>query len=465
MLAVVDTFLIYKIAERRYSNRNIAFIAAILFAVMPMSWLTRRILLDSLFLPLLLTSILFALYTGIRAKQNEPQGNILVKSREDSGSTSENIRGQKRGRRLEQGQGEGYNYSGHTSMSHQNIILLLISGIFLGLTVFTKVPAITFMPLVGFIVFTNNKKDFKALGLWIIPVIMIPLMWPAYAIFNGEVEDWLNGLSWQAAERSDRPIWNSISDLFKLDPVLFAFGILAIAYAGAVKRDSLIILWFVPIVVFFYFVNHSRDIHWIPIIPVFCIAAAVLIVNISNRISSEKVRQITLFAAISAIGIFGLVITAASVTLNLNDTFFEVYAFIVTYLANHSVDYGNDSEDKTIIMGSNWAQIFSWIPKYIFDNDHDFKTFKRFIGSVKEPNLPIKEGEKVLLLVDKNDLERFVLSDSTNINIKQKELYNETKPVAEFKGKAIHYDLSRYPFTTIGENPAIGQGIEIRSNY
>ena len=71
MLAVVDTFLIYKIAERRYSNRNIAFIAAILFAVMPMSWLTRRILLDSLFLPFLLTSILFALYTGIRAKQKE----------------------------------------------------------------------------------------------------------------------------------------------------------------------------------------------------------------------------------------------------------------------------------------------------------------------------------------------------------------------------------------------------------
>ena len=82
-------------------------------------------------------------------------------------------------------------------MSNQNIILLLSSGIFLGLTIFTKVPAITLIPLVGFIVFTNNKKSFKALGLWIIPVILIPLMWPAYAIFNGELEDWLTGLSWQ----------------------------------------------------------------------------------------------------------------------------------------------------------------------------------------------------------------------------------------------------------------------------
>ena len=166
------------------------------------------------------------------------------------------------------------------------------------------------------------------------------------------------------------------------------------------------------------------------------------------------------------IGIFGLIITAASVSLNLNDTFFEVYAFIVAYLANHGLDYGNDiSEGKTIMMGSNWAQIFSWIPKYIFDNDHDFKTFKRFIGSVKEPNLPIKEDEKVLLLVDKNDLERFILNESTDRNVKQKELYNETRLVAEFKGKAIHYDLGRYPYSTIGENPAIGEGIEIRSNY
>ena len=159
-------------------------------------------------------------------------------------------------------------------MSHHNIILLLSSGIFLGLTIFTKVPAFTLIPLVGFIVFTNNKKSFKALGLWIIPVILIPLMWPAYAIFNGELEDWLIGLSWQAAERSDRPLWNSISELFKFDPVLLTLGISGIAYASVIKRDSLIILWFVPYVVFFYFIDHTREIHWIPIIPVFCIATS-----------------------------------------------------------------------------------------------------------------------------------------------------------------------------------------------
>jgi Dolichyl-phosphate-mannose-protein mannosyltransferase len=460
-LAIVDTFLIYKIAERRY-GRNVAFIAAILFAVMPMSWLTRRILLDSLFLPFLLTSILFALKISTRAEQKELKRAVSLNSTNNSERSHERISGQIRG------EGEGQAYNNHVlrkGISSQNMILLLSSGIFLGLAIFTKVPAITLIPLVGFIVFTNNKKSVRALGLWIIPVILIPLIWPAYAMLNGEFGEWLNGLYWQAAERSDRPLWKSISDLFKIDSVLLLLGISAVVYASIIKRDSLIILWFVPLVVFLFIVNHSRDIYWIPAIPLFCIAAAVSIVDLSNRISSEKIRQPILLAAVSAIGIFGLVITAASVSLNLNETFFEVYTFVAAYIANHSIDYGNNSQDKSIMMGSNWAQIFSWIPKYIFDNDHDFKTYKRYIGSTKEPNLPIKEGEKVLLLVDNNDLVRFILSESTNMNLKQKQLYNETMVVARFNGSDIQYGLGNYLHTTVEENPTIDKGIEIRSNY
>ena len=60
LLAIVDTYLVYKIAEYRYS-RTIAFIAAVLFAVMPITWILRKILLESILLPFLLLSILFAL--------------------------------------------------------------------------------------------------------------------------------------------------------------------------------------------------------------------------------------------------------------------------------------------------------------------------------------------------------------------------------------------------------------------
>ena len=61
LLAVVDTLLIFKISERRY-NRNVAFIASILFAVTPISWLLRWILLDSIQLLSLIIYTICRLY-------------------------------------------------------------------------------------------------------------------------------------------------------------------------------------------------------------------------------------------------------------------------------------------------------------------------------------------------------------------------------------------------------------------
>jgi hypothetical protein len=130
------------------------------------------------------------------------------------------------------------------------------------------------LPLVGFLIYNSTKVDnsnyngrkkkLKILELWFGPVILIPLMWPTYAISNGELENWLDGLSWQAGERSDLPIWSSLSDIYRFDPVLFAIGMSAIAYASLVKRDGLIILWLVPFVVFFYFVDHYLVIYLLP---------------------------------------------------------------------------------------------------------------------------------------------------------------------------------------------------------
>ena len=249
-----------------------------------MSWLVRRILLDSLFLPFLLLSIFFA----INIK------NINIEKSENQ-------------------------YDKSASKIDRISLLTLLSGIFLGLTIFTKIPAFTMLPLVGFLIYDNfhgkiiyysRRKKLKNLGLWLVPVILIPLIWPAYAISTGELDNWLKGLTWQATERPDRPIWNSLSDIFKFDPVLFALGISGIVYVAVRKRDSLVILWVVPFIVFFYFVDHLRDIHWIPIIPVFCIAAAILIVDLSNRISPRKIHRILPFVTISAIGLFGLIITA-----------------------------------------------------------------------------------------------------------------------------------------------------------
>jgi hypothetical protein len=70
ILAIIDTFLVYKISEYHY-NRNVALIASILYVVMPATCLLRKILLESLLLPLLLSSILFAVYYSSR-KMSDP---------------------------------------------------------------------------------------------------------------------------------------------------------------------------------------------------------------------------------------------------------------------------------------------------------------------------------------------------------------------------------------------------------
>ena len=71
LLAVLDTFLVYKIAERGFGRRA-APIAAVMFAVMPVSLTLRMVLLDSILLPFVLSSILLAMY----ARDLNPKGGL-----------------------------------------------------------------------------------------------------------------------------------------------------------------------------------------------------------------------------------------------------------------------------------------------------------------------------------------------------------------------------------------------------
>jgi hypothetical protein len=409
LLAVADTFLIYKIAERRY-NRNVAFIAAILFAVMPYTWLIRRVLIEPIQLPFLLTSILFALYTGIRAKQKGSKDIVTVKSREHSERTSDKVRGE----RQVQGEGEGYNFSEHTSMSNQNVILLLSSGIFLGLTIFTKVPAITLIPLVGFIVFTNNKKSFKALGLWIIPVILIPLMWPTHTVLGGEFDQWQEGIIYQTT-RASKPLFDAVNDFYNKDPVLLILGIAGFIFATITRKDLLFIFWVIPFLAFFYVVDYVSHFHMIPLIPAFCIGAAVLIGDLSEKVMKNKklVRRILPFAIISAIGIFGLVSTTSLIVKARNSSDFDVIASVVQYLpqglekpniAGNSQGLESVSEDLTnsknvTIIGT--SRHF-WILQYVFDKlDYDYKSPNNMVS--KKTLEGIEDGsEKVLMIADEN---------------------------------------------------------------
>jgi Dolichyl-phosphate-mannose-protein mannosyltransferase len=324
ILGIIDTFLIYKISEHRYGAR-VGFIASILFALMSIS-LLRTVYLESLQLPLILTSIFFALNTTI------PKTNDNAKK------------------------------------NHSNV---LISGIFMGLAIFTKIPAFIMIPLVVFIILTSHNKKLTALSLWIIPVVLIPSIWPAYAISHEQFDYWLNGIYWQTHRQStgtpleaDRQatLANSIIKNFLKMPVLFVLGFSGLSFA-AVKRDFFLLLWAIPILGFLYFIGFASEFHLIPVLPLLCISSARFIDGLSNTITHRSIRKLSPYFIISAIAIFGLMNVIIQITTNGNDDKFAASAFVTRYL--------NDNKDSNITMIA--THVYSWIPRYVFHLGDDYR--------------------------------------------------------------------------------------------
>ena len=104
----------------------------------------------------------------------------------------------------------------------------------MGLAIFTKLTAFTMIPLVGYLIVSRADKNFRHIILWIIPVTMIPFVWPIDAILNGELDLWLRDIIWQT-QRQDASLLDSLSSFFQIDPVLVILGIASLVYAE-IKR-------------------------------------------------------------------------------------------------------------------------------------------------------------------------------------------------------------------------------------
>jgi hypothetical protein len=423
MLAVVDTFLIYKIVERRYNTKTGAFIASTLFAVMPITWLMRRIYLDSILMPFVLSSILLAIYLR-RNKDitvsDDINDNIAIKNPSIKNALTKN----------------------------KEIILTLVSGILLGLAIYTKIPAITIIPAVGFLVFTNTRK-WKMLGLWFIPVVLIPLLWPAYALSVGQLDEWLDGVFWQATERSQIGLISTMRSLTLMDPVLASLGIAGIVFA-AIKRDYLILLWAITFLIFSYFVQWTLYFHFILVLPVICIASALIIVDISNKIFRKKnsYKKVVPFAVISAIGIFGLASTMLIITTNV---FFVQIAHVA--LAVQEIETDRVMDDLTVIS----APEYSWIFNYIFNTTQSLQT--RDSSEI--------DTDKVLLMVDRS---YYGVTSKNPQNNEQEDpkqvekllnIYNNTHPIALIDDSYKYPQY--YPYTNVKDCRT--ENLQVRTNY
>jgi hypothetical protein len=398
ILAVIDTFLIYKISERMY-NRNIALFASILFAVMPVAWFTRMILLDSILLPFLLFSIFLAVYaTKSKSEKNNNNNNILI----------------------------------------------VLSGVFLGIAIFTKVPAFTMIPLVAFLIYRNNNRSLKALGIWFVPVILIPLIWPAQSILAGAFTSWTNDVLWQINRENAGLPW-IVFLLAITDPFIFAAGFGGLAYSF-VRRDYFILLWILPFMAFLGVLGYTNFFYWIPILPALCIGAAKLLFDIIEK--SKKITQKTLTVAIlSSIVVFGLTSTTLLIVTDVTSAQIESAAYVARYL-----DQTEDGADGNPTVVSN--PIYSWIFKYVFDKDHIFSDYRDMLY------FPVDTAKsRVLLIADP----RFTLDIGNEDNQLLHELYSNTSTIATFKGKVTNFDLGLYPYTSMIENYE-GSEVAIRLN-
>lgn len=383
LLAVADTFLTYKIAGKRYGQK-VALVSAALFAVMPISWIFRRILLDSILLPFLLLSIWTAL---------------------------------------------------HSKDSRYSSLMVLASGIFLGLAIFTKIPAFTMMPLVGSIVFFASSKRFRMIALWLIPVILIPLMWPIQSISDGHFSYWIHDVFYFQTHRTGGADLNTIAKSFsQIDPILFWLGVAGIGCA-AIKRNYFILGWFVPFVIFLYMIGYNQYFYWIPVIPVMCIAAGILLVKLFEKIPRKKLSQISLVVIVLAVCIFGMATLAQVINTNMTSAEYAATSFVV----NQPI--GND----TSILAS---PTYTWIFSNAFHKNNVPLDYSQILKT------PVNTT-KVLLVADPHYMVDF------NRGRQLVDMYNSTQPVATFDGDISKYDTSHYPYQSL-DSTGEGRHIEIR---
>ena len=383
LLAVADTFLTYKIAGKRYGQK-IALISAALFAVMPISWIFRRILLDSILLPFLLLSILAALY-----------------SRDSKHGTG----------------------------------LVLLSGICLGLAIFTKIPVFTVIPLVGGIVFFNNTKRFRLLALWIVPVILIPLMWPIQSIEAGQFNYWMNDVFYFQTHRDGGADLHSITQSFAdMDPALFWLAAVGIGFA-VIRRDYLILGWFAPFVVFLYFIGYNQYFYWIPVIPIMCIAAGILIVKSFERIPKVKISKDGMIIFVLGVCAFGMMGLVQIITTDMTSAEYSATSFIV----NQPI-----SNDTTILA----SPTYTWIFSNVFHKNNVPLDYSQILAE------PINTT-KVILVADPHYISDF------NRGRQISYMYNSTQLVTTFNEDISRYFTDHYPYQSL-RSTTEGLHIEIR---
>lgn len=363
LLAVLSTFLIYQIAKEKFSN-NVALLSSTMFAVMPYTWIFDRILLDSILLPFLLTSILFAIHFA------KPQSKMW---------------------------------------------LAPVSGIMLGLAIFTKIPVFVFIFLGVWLIF-QKRKQYRDILIWIIPVLLIPMLWPVNSIILDQFDLWINDVLWQTQRSTN--ILEIIGYFLLIDPLLFVIGMIGIVYS-AITRNKFVLFWFIPFVAFLSLVGFKQYFHWIPIIPILCIGASIWLLDIPKNIKYVQSKTIHRIIIVSIL-LFGFSSTMLLITNDVSYNQFEALSYVIE----------NKKEQHTILA----SPVYSWILDDVYDIENVPKDYSTVLF------YPI-ETENITVIADPH----FMMDQNRGPELVK--VYDDTESVRYFEGKVNEFDISIYPYT------------------
>lgn len=377
--AVFDTFLVYQIASKKFGKRA-ALIASALFAAMPFTWILRWILLDTILLPFLLSSILLAVYSGDSKRQN---------------------------------------------------LLIVGSAALLGLSIFTKITAVTMIPLVGYIVYSNTRRPSSLIKV-AVPAVLIPSIWPVLSAASNRLDYWLRDVLWQAG-RGTGSVLPIIEYLFRIDPVTVGLAFASFAFA-AYSRNLFLIVWFAPFLLFVSAVGFLQHFHFLILFPVMCISTAVMINAGLEKIKNAKVDNAALTAL--AIAGFGLASTGMLINADFTGGQFETMDLLINNF---------DDQDTTLLA----SPVYTWVLTGVHDRQNVMTDYADVLF------MPVPTS-KVMLVADSH----FMVDMGRGQEIE--DVYNSTEYSIKIDDGA-KFDAGIYPYG--GAAFAKDKVIELRTNW
>lgn len=411
ILSVIDTYIIFRIAERKF-NTDIGLFSALLFAVIPLSLFTRAVLLDSIMLPFILISVLLAL----NIKNNQRNSNLIC----------------------------------------------AMCGISLGIAIFTKIPAFCMIPLILYLICENvrsisKKQIAKSVTIWAIPVILIPCTWPLIAADNGQFNQWIDGVLWQSQRYSSGgpTLIDLLINLWNTDPFIVVLGSAGILYC-IYKKEFIPIVWILPYFVFIYLIGWAISFHLILVIPPICIAIGKLFYEVPNHIHLINKTKFVSIISIFLFASFGLLSTVTIISHDISTDQLRSILFI-----SHEIEFDKDvsrnkaTDDLSIISGPST----SWIYKYVFNNTNTFTHFR--------DTHPILTS-KIILTVD-TTFERITSEKGNLENSSQvarlKDVLFKTRTALAFTNDTSGNIQKSYPYKGIYAGNSGYRIFEIRVNY